>query len=108
MMISPVGAMPYVYNTNVLSVNSMNRISAISSDVTVSRLDASGLTKQKSNTNPLRAGQSADFADILARQMSMGSMRASQILGDDTQAADTDLSSFQINKAVSAYSDSMV
>lgn len=84
MQIGAVSMRPYIYNTNAVGRNSMNKISAISDDVTSSRLDASALVseeaKKQENTNPLKRGQSLDFAGIIQMQMQMGRMNAARVM----------------------------
>lgn len=84
MQIGAVSMRPYVYNTNAVGRNSMNKISAISDDVTSSRLDASALVsdeaKKQETTNPLKRGQSLDFAGIIQMQMQMSRMNAARIM----------------------------
>lgn len=79
MEISAVGYQPYIYNTNMVSAVSMNKIAAIPEDVTNQRIDYSGLVEDE-NVNPLGRGQSANFMDILASQMSRGKNNASLIM----------------------------
>lgn len=75
---------PYVYNTNSVSANSMNKIAAIGDDLTSSKLDASALVSDESkkvqNQNPLKPGQSLDFAGILQMQMQMGRLNEARVM----------------------------
>lgn len=85
MRIGSVSMTPYIYNTNSVSAKSLNRISAISDDNTVSRLDASGLVSEEASTqnmNPLKPGQSLDFAGILEMQMQMSRANEARIMQD--------------------------
>lgn len=81
MNISAVGAMPYYYNTNTVTRNSLNKISAIDNDTNKSRVDFSGAMAEESNktVNPLARGESKNFADILASQMAMGNSRRAML-----------------------------
>lgn len=83
MRIGAVGFSPYVYNTNVVSSLSLGKISAIPGNVTERKLDYSGiLSDDKRNVNPLGRGQSANFMDILASQMSMSRNMQARVMKD--------------------------
>ena len=103
MQIGAVSMRPYVYNTNVVGRNSMNKISAISDDVTSSRLDASALVseeaKKQETTNPLKRGQSLDFAGIIQMQMQMSRMNAARIM-QPAEKEQEDLAPFKAEPAV--------
>lgn len=71
---------PYIYNTNTVSRNSLNKVSGISDDVTKSKTDFSGLSESGKNTNPLRMGETKDFAGILAQQFFTGQMNAARVI----------------------------
>ena len=72
---------PYVYNTNRVSAASLNKIKSIPDDATKGGLDFTSLSNDKvDNINPLRPGESKNFADILMSQMSSGAYRQSQLL----------------------------
>ena len=75
---------PYVYNANSVSKNSLNKISAIGDDLTTSKLDASALvsdeSKKAQNENPLKPGQSLDFAGIIQMQMQMSRLNEARIM----------------------------
>ena len=92
MQIGAVSMRPYIYNTNAVGPKSMNKIAAISDDVTSSRLDASSLVSEESkkqvNTNPLKIGQSLDFASIMQMQMQMGRMNAARIFKPADEASE--------------------
>lgn len=82
MQISGIGYNPYIYNTNQISANSLNPVSAISDDMSRSRVDYSGLlTEASGNENPLKPGQSANFADIVASQMSLAAYQRDRLFG---------------------------
>ena len=80
MRVGAVGMSPYVYNTNAISSVSMNKIQGIGSDVTASKSDFSGLTGSGENTNPLRIGETKNFADVIGMQMQMGRMNAARVM----------------------------
>lgn len=68
---------PQIYNVNGINTNSLNRISPISDKLTKSDIDFTGLVgddEKQETVNPLRRGETANFADVLASQMAMGSM----------------------------------
>lgn len=94
MQIGAVGFRPYIYNTNTVSPASMNRISAIGKDALASKTDVSALTsedaKKSENTNPLKRGETLDFAGILQMQMQMGRMNADRVLKPQDEEAATD------------------
>ena len=84
MQIGAVSMNPYIYNTNAVSSKSLNRISAIGSDVTQSKMDVSALlsddAKKQQNVNPLKPGQSLDFAGILQMQMQMSRLNEARVM----------------------------
>lgn len=128
MNISGVGFAPYLYNVNSVSANSMNRIAPVSDDVTRSRVDFSGLVSDSSEVqNPLRRGESSNFADILASQMALGAFQrdklsvpamqpveVAQTINNTINASDasaTELmessSDHRMQRAIDAYSQTM-
>ena len=76
---------PYVYNTNAISSKSMDKISAISDDALDSKKDVSALVDEGDNytdvLNPIKKGQSLDFATILDQQMQMSRMNQARLFG---------------------------
>lgn len=88
MQIGAVSFRPYIYNTNMLSGNSLSKVSSIGEDLLTGKTDFSALTDESLNENPLGKGQSANFVDILEMQMQTGRMNASRIMKqDETQSA---------------------
>ncbi|MDE5589076.1 MAG: hypothetical protein K2J60_08025 [Acetatifactor sp.] len=72
---------PYIYNTNTVSGNSLSRVKPIGDDLLSSKTDFSGMTdEEQQNINPLRRGETANFADVIAMQMQMGRMNADKIM----------------------------
>lgn len=72
---------PYIYNTNTVSGNSLSRVKPIGDDLLSSGTDFSGMTdEEQKNLNPLRRGQTVNFADVIAMQMQMGRMNADKIM----------------------------
>ena len=83
MQVGAVGAYsftPYIYNTNNVNRASMNKVEAIGEDVTSAKTDFSALTQE--TTNPLKRGQSLDFAGILDMQLQMGRMNAARVMSE--------------------------
>ncbi|MCR4788310.1 MAG: hypothetical protein K5888_06980 [Lachnospiraceae bacterium] len=80
MRVGAVGVNPYIYNTNAVSSKSLNKISGIGSDVTLSKSDFSGLASEAVNENPLKLGETKNFVDIVGMQMQMGRMNASRVM----------------------------
>ena len=71
---------PYIYNTNRLSGNSLSKVAPIGDDLLSSKTDFSALTDEGVNVNPLRRGQTANFTDVLHKQMQTGRLNASRIM----------------------------
>lgn len=71
---------PYIYNTNTLSPSSMNRVKAVSDDVSKSSTDYSELINDELNVNPLKKSESANFVDIFESQMAMSRMNADRVM----------------------------
>lgn len=67
---------PYIYNTNTVSSNSLNKIAKIEDDALKSNVDYSN----DQNENPLRMGETKNFADVLAMQMQLGMNNAARIM----------------------------
>ncbi|MCL2050912.1 MAG: hypothetical protein FWG91_04135 [Lachnospiraceae bacterium] len=83
MQIGAVGLEPFIYNTNQVNAASMNRVNAIPSDINAETIDYSGLVE---NTNQLRPGESANFADIIGEQMSRSQQNAARVMRDEEAA----------------------
>ena len=87
--LSAIQFTPYVYNANRISRASMNKISAIPEDVTKQKVDYTGLLSEDArNTNPLKRGTSANFADILSSQMSMSRYHQANLMAQESPASD--------------------
>lgn len=89
MQVGAIGSasfMPYIYNTNTVSRASMNKIQGIGDDLLDSKTDFSALSKQE-NINPLRKGQTLDFAGIMSMQMEMSRNNAARVLKTPEQDA---------------------
>ena len=80
MQVGALGFKPYIYNTNVMSGNSLSKVSSVEKDLLASKTDYSSLTDESLNENPLRRGQTANFVDILGMQMQMIRLNASRIM----------------------------
>lgn len=83
MRIGSLGFSPYIYNTNMLSGNSLSKVSPIGDDLTTAKTDYSALTDSSLNINPLGKGESASFFDILGMQMQMSRMNASRVMSSE-------------------------
>ena len=84
--VGAVGSMaydPYIYNTRQVSAASLNKIGRISDDATDGGVDFSAVEKveEQANVNPLKKGETANFADVLRSQMNMSRVHQSQLLG---------------------------
>ena len=71
---------PYIYNTNRLSGNSLSKVASIGNDLLSAKTDFSALTDEGANVNPLRRGQTANFMDVLHKQMQAGRLNASRVM----------------------------
>ncbi len=80
MRIGTLSYTPYVYNTNYVSAESLNKISAIDDDLVTSGTDYSSLTDDSLNENPLQRGQTSNFADVIAMQFQMSQINASRLI----------------------------
>lgn len=85
---SAVSFRPYVYNANTVNASSMNKLSRISDDVLDKKIDYSELTDESLNENPLKKGQTLNFQDMLAMQMSRGQNAAARIMRPMEKAAE--------------------
>ena len=81
MRIGALSMQPLVYNTNSVSSASLNKVSGIGSDLTASKSDFSGLASSEAvNINPLKMGETKNFADVLSMQLQMGQMNSLRIM----------------------------
>lgn len=90
MILMGIGAIsafqPYIYNTNTLSVNSLKPISAVQNDVSSSHIETAKQEQDygQETVNPLKRGETSDFAGVLAMQMQMGRTNAERLFGADS------------------------
>ena len=105
--LSAYGAQSYVYNTNMLSSASMNKLSKISDNVLDKKIDYSELTDESKNVNPLKKGQTLDFQSMLEMQMQRGQNNAARVMkpAQETQAAEDETKQAQSSEAVVAQFD---
>lgn len=76
-----IGFRPYIYNVNTVSSSSLSRINPIGSDVAKApSTDYSALYDESENINPLRKGETKNFADVLASQMAMSRLHAERLM----------------------------
>jgi len=88
MRIGALDFQPYIYNTNEISSASMNKVRAVPSDINAEKTDYSGLVGKGENENPLRPGESSNFAEIYERQMLMSDQNASRIMRTDDEVSE--------------------
>lgn len=87
MEIGAIGYSPYVYRVNQISASSLNRVSPIGDDLLASKTDFSDLAKDENVTvNPLKRGETSNFADVLAMQLQMGRLNADRIFQNPVQS----------------------
>ena len=81
--IGSVDYVPYIYNTRQVSSASLNAVDRISDDATKGGVDFSGVqaAEEQVNINPLKKGETANFADVLLSQMTQSWIHQSQLLG---------------------------
>lgn len=137
MRIEPIGSYPYhpyIYNTNRLGRNSLSRVKPIEKDLLSSKTDSTGLVEDKpelpkQNENPLRPGETLNFADMLEKQMNEGRRNAARVMrpaeaaapaeaalrGEKSQndvarmqSGQADVISYQMRRALAAYSANMM
>ncbi|MCM1192670.1 MAG: hypothetical protein NC123_10300 [Butyrivibrio sp.] len=113
---------PYIYNTNTVSGKSLSKVNPIGDDLLSSGTDFSGMTdEEQQNLNPLRRGETANFADVIAMQMQMGRMNADKIMKpaaeeaqpieedrDAVRPLQTGASLYQLQRASFAYQMNMI
>jgi len=68
----------YIYNTNRISPKSLNKISAVPEDALSGRI---GYDSEQ-NENPLKVGETKDWAGILESQMASSAMNAARVMQD--------------------------
>lgn len=131
MRIEPIGSYsyhPYIYNTNRLNRNSLSRVKPIEEDLLSSKTDFTGLVEDKpelpkQNENPLKPGETLNFADMVEKQMNEGRRNAARVMrsadaasrGKESQndvarmpGGQADGISYQMRRALEAYSANMM
>ena len=79
------GYQPYIYNTNTVSASSLIRISPVNNDVSESHINpVSSDDYSQETVNPLKRGETSDFAGVLAMQMQMGMANADLLFGAES------------------------
>ena len=78
--ISSIGVSGYIYNPNQVSSKSLDKIQRISDDVLDGKLDVKNEFSQE-NENPLKMGETKDFAAVLEQQMYSGINKAAKLFG---------------------------
>lgn len=90
MQVGAVSFQPYIFNTNSIGSASMNKVQPIPDDLTSQKTDYSGLVQSEENTNPLRRGESSNFADIIQSQMAMSQNNANRVMKPQEMAAESE------------------
>lgn len=83
MGVGAIGSMSvsgYIYNPNRVTSKSLDKISRISDDVLDGKLDVQNEVSQE-NENPLKMGETQNFAAVLEEQMYMGMNKAAMLFG---------------------------
>ena len=114
MRIGALNFKPFIYNTNSLNRNSLNKISAISEDLPSRKTDFTGLAAADRNENPLRKGETSNFTDVFQKQFYKGRQNASMLFqpserSDEfflNKASSQNLNAMQ--RAIEAYQSSMI
>ena len=78
--ISSIGISGYIYNPNQVTSKSLDQIQRISDDVLDGKLDVKNEFSQE-NENPLKMGETKDFAAVLEQQMYSGMNKAAMLFG---------------------------
>ena len=78
--IGSMGISGYIYNPNRVTSKSLNKVSKISDDVLDGKLDVQN-EASKENENPLKVGETQNFAAVLEEQMYTGMNRAAMLFG---------------------------
>lgn len=76
--IGSMGVSGYIYNPNRVTSKSLDKISRISDDVLDGKLDVQNEVSQE-NENPLKMGETQNFAAVLEEQMYLGMNRAAML-----------------------------
>lgn len=83
MGVGAIGSMSvsgYIYNPNRVTSKSLDKIQRISDDVLDGKLDVQNDISQE-NENPLKMGETQNFAAVLEEQMYLGMNKAAMLFG---------------------------
>lgn len=83
MGVGAIGSMSvsgYIYNPNRVTSKSLDKVQRISDDVLDGKLDVQNEMSQE-NENPLKMGETQNFAAVLEEQMYSGMNRAAMLFG---------------------------
>lgn len=83
MGVGAIGSMSvsgYIYNPNRVTSKSLDKVQRISDDVLDGKLDVQNEMSQE-NENPLKMGETKNFAAVLEEQMYSGMNRAAMLFG---------------------------
>lgn len=114
MRIGALNFKPFIYNTNSLNRNSLNKISAISEDLPSRKTDFTGLAASDWNENPLHKGETSNFTDVFQKQFYKSRQNASMLFKPSEHSDEFLLnktSSQNLNtmqRAIEAYQSSMI
>lgn len=78
--VGSLGFSGYIYNPNQVTSKSLDKVHRISDDVLDGKLDVKNEASQE-NENPLKVGETRDFAAVLEQQMYSGMNRAAMLFG---------------------------
>lgn len=94
MRIGAMGYSPYIYNTNYISANSMNKVAPIEDDLTAFGTDYSSLGDDSLNENPLQKGETLHFMDVISMQFHMSRLNASRLMKPAEEASQSSAQEF--------------
>lgn len=83
MGVGAIGSMSfsgYIYNPNRVTSSSLNKIQRISDDVLEGKIDVQNEISNE-NENPLKMGETKNFAAVLEEQMYTGMNKAAMLFG---------------------------
>ena len=78
--IGSISVSGYIYNPNRVTSKSLDKVQRISDDVLDGKLDVQNEMSQE-NENPLKMGETQNFAAVLEEQMYSGMNRAAMLFG---------------------------
>ena len=102
---------PYIYNTNKISSDSLDKVQPVDNDVSSSKTDFSGLVSAETE-NPLKRGETSNFEDLINMQFSMSDSISSRIIKpengiDASQQDSSENNLYKMSQAADAYAQSV-